>query len=144
MAGFSAITYAAAKSYVKASLRGLGAIAGKNCTIKETLPIKDGTNIVFEWTDNSGNSKTTSVIVKDGKDGIGILNVYLDTNNDLYIDLSDGTSIKAGHLTASGNLNPSNYYTKSEVENLVNKKIADAVLGGGIEYAEENDIDFLF
>ena len=44
-----------AKKYTEDSLNGVGALKGAPCTIKSTQAVTGGTQIVFEWTDNSGN-----------------------------------------------------------------------------------------
>lgn len=62
-------TLAAARTYTDDSLKGVGSVQGKNCTIQEIT--KEGTTntVVFGWTDDEGNVSTSEMIVEDGKDG---------------------------------------------------------------------------
>ena len=64
-----------AKKYVAESLDGLGALKGANCTIKSTTEKDDGVELVFEWVGNSGAIETTTVFVKNGEQGNGIVKV---------------------------------------------------------------------
>lgn len=63
-------TLAAARTYTDDSLKGVGSVQGKNCTIQEIT--KEGTTntVVFGWTDDEGNISTSEMIVEDGKDGV--------------------------------------------------------------------------
>lgn len=62
-------TLALAKSYTDETLKGVGAVQGKNCTIQEIK--KEGTTntVTFAWTDDEGNASTSTMIVEDGRDG---------------------------------------------------------------------------
>ena len=64
-----------AKKYVAKSLDGLGALKGANCTIKSTTEKDDGVELVFEWVGNSGAIETTTVFVKNGEQGNGVVKV---------------------------------------------------------------------
>lgn len=63
-------TLAIAKAYTDETLKGVGAVQGKNCTIQEIK--KEGTTntVTFAWTDDEGNVSTSTMIVEDGKDGV--------------------------------------------------------------------------
>lgn len=63
-------TLALAKAYTDDTLKGVGAVQGKNCTIQEIK--KEGTTstVTFAWTDDEGNVSTSTMIVEDGKDGV--------------------------------------------------------------------------
>ena len=59
-------TYGAARAYTEKSLLGLGALKGKNCTIK-SIDYENGVNIVtFEWTADNGVKDTGQLRIKDG------------------------------------------------------------------------------
>ena len=90
------IDIAAAKSYVRASLDGVGALAGKNAVIRSITKTGDTNTVTFEWTSNSGVVTTDTMVVKDGADGTSITNVSIDTNNHLIVTYSDSTTVDAG------------------------------------------------
>ena len=69
------VTYALSKKYTQKSLDGIGALKGANCTIKSTTPKDNGIEIVFEWTGVSGTKETTTILVKNGEQGNGIVKV---------------------------------------------------------------------
>lgn len=64
-----------AKKYTAESLDGLGALKGANCTIKSATEKDDGVELVFKWVGNSGAIETTTVFVKNGEQGNGIVKV---------------------------------------------------------------------
>ena len=59
-----------ANDYTEESLQGLGAIAGKNCTVSSITPIEGGNRVTFSYTLDNGTVKTSTMDVMDGKDGI--------------------------------------------------------------------------
>ena len=62
------VSYILAKKYTDNSIQGIsGVLAGKNCTIKSTSKTDGVTTIVFEWTADSGDTRTTSIEIKDGE-----------------------------------------------------------------------------
>ncbi len=62
------VSYILAKKYTDNSIQGIsGTLAGKNCTIKSTSKTDNVTTIVFEWTADSGDIRTTSIEIKDGE-----------------------------------------------------------------------------
>ena len=69
------VTYALSKKYTQKSLDGLGALKGANCTIKSTTEKDDGVELVFEWVGNSGAIETTTILVKNGEQGNGVVKV---------------------------------------------------------------------
>lgn len=130
------VTYAAAKSYVKSSLNGLGALKGKNCEIDSINTVGDENIITFKWTGDDGTIKTSSLTVKNGEAGLSIQSVDIDSKSHLIVTYSDGTTKDAGEIKAkvSGDL----YYTKSEVNALISTG------GSGSVTADDSDIDNLF
>ena len=59
-----------AKKYVAESLDGLGAVKGSPCIIKSATVTESGTEIVFEWTGNSGVKENKSIFIKNGTDSV--------------------------------------------------------------------------
>lgn len=74
-------TLSIVKKYVKNTLQGTGALAGKNVIISNISPIKNGNKITFSYTLDNGTTKTSSIDVRnglngnDGQDGTGITGV---------------------------------------------------------------------
>lgn len=95
-------TLAAARSYTKQSLIGIGALKGSAATVDSIVPITTptgttGNRVTFKWTANDG--VTTQTATMDVMDGISITNVVIDpTNNHLKITLSDGTVEDCGEI----------------------------------------------
>lgn len=69
MAGFSALTYAAAKTYTDQTVEGGGALKGKNCTVDSITDITGGHRVTFKWTLDNGTVQTGTMDVMDGVDG---------------------------------------------------------------------------
>ena len=69
------ITYILSKKYTNDSLDGIGAVKGAPCRISKIEPIEGGNKITFAWTSNSGVESTSTLIVKDGEQGNGIVKV---------------------------------------------------------------------
>ena len=70
---------AIAKSYIKKSLEGVGALKGAPCTIKSIAEVDGGQKVTFEWTGTSGTKQTSEMIVKNG-----VSIPSLDENGVLY------------------------------------------------------------
>lgn len=63
---FDVISYVLSRKYVKESLKGLGALKGAPCKIKNVVH-QDGVNtITFEWEGNDGTKRETTISVYDG------------------------------------------------------------------------------
>ena len=56
----------ASKSYTKESLKGLGALKGKNCIVESIVEVEGGNEVTFSWTADDGTAKKDKMIVKDG------------------------------------------------------------------------------
>lgn len=69
------------KSYVNATLVGMGALKGANCRIQSITKTGDTNTVTFVWTDTDGTDKTSTMEVTDGEqgatgaDGVGIANI---------------------------------------------------------------------
>lgn len=101
-------------------------IKGLTSGIKST--VVDGTTVVF--TMNDGSQVTMSFPVPaDGKDGVGIIDVEVDSDNCLICTLSDGSTINAGKITTSGgSASLDDYYTKEETDALITETTANKFL----------------
>jgi len=54
---------AIAKSYVRQSLAGAGALKGKNCTIQSITEVTGGSEIVFAWALDDGTAQTSTLFI---------------------------------------------------------------------------------
>jgi len=97
-----ASTYVLCQAYVKASLIGLGALKGASATIKSIVETDEGNVVTFEWTATDGVTKRTStMLVRNGGEGISVTNATINTSGHLIFTLSNGTTIDAGAITAT-------------------------------------------
>ena len=64
-------TLALARSYVKQSLNGVGALKGNPCRIKKIEELDEYNLVTFAWTDNSGTERTSIMKVKNGTSSEG-------------------------------------------------------------------------
>ena len=69
------VTYALSKKYVAKSLDGLGALKGANCVIESVETVPEGNRVTFSWTGISGTKETTTILVKNGEQGNGVVKV---------------------------------------------------------------------
>ena len=69
------VTYALSKKYVAKSLDGLGALKGANCVIESVDTVPEGNRVTFSWTGTSGTKETTTILVKNGEQGNGVVKV---------------------------------------------------------------------
>lgn len=61
-------SYILSKSFTTKSIEGIsGTLAGKNATIESTSKVDGVTTVVFKWTADNGDTRTTSIQVKDGE-----------------------------------------------------------------------------
>ena len=57
------------KSYISATLVGMGAQKGAPCTVKSVVDEAPTHTITLEWTDEEGEKHTKEVVLTDGADG---------------------------------------------------------------------------
>lgn len=69
------VTYALSKKYTKESLLGGGAVVGKNVTISSITETDDGNVVTFSYTLDNGTVKTSTMTVKNGEQGNGVVKV---------------------------------------------------------------------
>lgn len=139
-----------AKSYVKQSLQGAGAIVGKNVQVSKIEPIKNGNKVTFTYTLDNGTLQNSYLEVMNGEKGDSVTAASIDETGILSFTLSNGEKIVAGKITIdAGNVNLENYYTKEqtdkkfvqlmELDNLIFKKIEEV-----FEIATNEEIKSIF
>ena len=74
-------TLAAAMGFTKATVEGVGALAGKPCQIQSITDITGGKRVTFLWVDNSDVEHTSTMDVMNGEKGADG-NDYVLTNQD--------------------------------------------------------------
>ena len=142
------VTYALSKKYVAKSLDGLGALKGANCTIKSTTPKDNGTEIVFEWTGISGTKETTTILVKNGEQGNGIIKVEKIKTVDLVdtyrMTFDDGSTfeyeVANGDSSLGGKINiiRVNGVELPVIDKTVDIEIPEYIYIGNTEPTDEN------
>lgn len=96
-----AATYVLCQAYVRKTAEGLGAVRGKPCTIQSIVETDEGNVVTFKWTGDSGTVQTTTMLVKNGEEGISVTNATINTSGHLIFTLSNGTTIDAGAITVT-------------------------------------------
>lgn len=96
-----AATYVLCQAYVRKTADGLGAVKGKPCTIQSIIETDEGNVVTFKWTGDSGTVQTTTMLVKNGEEGISVTNATINTSGHLIFTLSNGTTIDAGAITVT-------------------------------------------
>ena len=144
---FSASTYALAKKYTDKTVEGLGAIKGANCVVKETKTVDGGTEVTFEWT---GTKETTTILVKNGEQGNGIVKVEKIKTVDLVdtyrMTFDDGSTfdyeVVNGGGSGSGKIDiiKVNGVELPVVDKAVDIEIPDYIYIGNTEPTDENII----
>lgn len=98
------ITYALSKSYVAKTADALGAVRGAPCKIKNIEETADGNIVTFEWKGDSGATQQRTMLVKDGVQGISIVNATVTAQGHLILTLSDNTIVDCGVVTGDAQL----------------------------------------
>ena len=128
------ITLATAKTYVKESLQGAGAIVGKNVQVSKIEPIIGGNKVTFTYTLDDGTQKNSYLEVMNGEKGDSVTSASINNDGILSFTLSNGKTLQAGKIAIEASIiNLENYYTKDqtdnkfvrsiELDNLIAKKI---------------------
>lgn len=97
------VTYALSKKYTDKTAEGLGALKGADCIVKSITENDDNVTVTFEWTGTGGTKETSVMTVPKGEDGVSVSNAYIDENQELIIELSDGTEKNTGKLPVMKN-----------------------------------------
>ena len=109
-----AATYVLCQAYVRKTADGLGAVKGKPCTIQSIIETDEGNVVTFKWTGDSGTVQTTTMLVKNGEEGISVTNATINTSGHLIFTLSNGTTIDAGAITVTDKFPESFVTTESQ------------------------------
>lgn len=137
-----------AKKYVAESLDGLGALKGANCVVKETKTVDGGTEVTFEWTGTSGTKETTTILVKNGEQGNGVVKVEKIKTVDLVdtyrMTFDDGSTfdyeVANGDSSLGGKINiiRVNGVELPVVDKTVDIEIPEYIYIGNTEPTDEN------
>lgn len=101
---------------------------GKNAQVAKIEPIVGGNRITFLYYDDSNTQQLASVDIMNGEDGTSVTSATIKDGNELILSMSDGTEVSAGVISIqSDNLTLDNYYTKEEVEQLIENKITERI-----------------
>ena len=96
-----ASTYVLCQAYVRKTAEGLGAVRGKPCTIQSIIETDEGNVVTFRWVGNTGTVQTSTMLVRNGGEGISVTNATINTSGHLIFTLSNGTTIDAGAITVA-------------------------------------------
>lgn len=111
-----------ARTYTDDTANSLGSVKGAPCTIKSTTELNNGIVVVFEWTGTNGATQTSSIFVKNGKDGVdgkSVVKANIDELNNLTFELSDGSKINVGTIkTIKGDDGSTPMFTIGDVTTL--------------------------
>ena len=122
----SIFTLASGKSYSNQMALGIG-----NMRV-------EGTTVYFTISETGEEVSVTLPTPEPGKDGISIVDVDVNKDNQLICTMSDGSKIVAGEITIdSSKLNLDNYYNKNQSDELYLHK-------GDIEAITSEEIKALF
>lgn len=89
----SITAYVLSQSYTDASIVGLGAVKGANCTIDNVVTNPDGTTtMTFKWTGTDGSTKTTDVVIPQGEQGKSVSSMDI-VDGKLIITMDDGSTL---------------------------------------------------
>lgn len=130
------------RTYVNATLVGMGAQKGANCRIQSITKSGDTNTVVFAWTDTDGVTKTSDMEVvdgtdgTDGTDGVGIVSIEKTSTSGLVdtytITLSDDSTYDFTVTNGSGGGGSSNLSDLDDVN------LTDLASGQTLAWDTEN------
>ena len=142
------VTYALSKKYVAKSLDGLGALKGANCVIESVETVPEGNRVTFSWTGISGTKETTTILVKNGEQGNGVVKVEKIKTVDLVdtyrMTFDDGSTfeyeVANGDSSLGGKINiiKVNGVELPVVDKTVDIEIPEYIYIGNTEPTDEN------
>ena len=142
------VTYALSKKYVAKSLDGLGALKGANCVIESVDTVPEGNRVTFSWTGISGTKETTTILVKNGEQGNGIVKVEKIKTVDLVdtyrMTFDDGSTfeyeVANGDSSLGGKINiiRVNGVELPVIDKTVDIEIPEYIYIGNTEPTDEN------
>lgn len=123
--------YALSKSYVDATLQGLGALAGKNCTVNSITPINGGNQITFAYTLDDGTQQTSTLDVLDTY-GIALKNGFTGTEKE-WVESLKGSNGKTPDIRINAN---GNWFING-IDTNVNAKGEKGETGSGFKVTKQ-------
>ena len=142
------VTYALSKKYVAKSLDGLGALKGANCVIESVDTVPEGNRVTFSWIGISGTKETTTILVKNGEQGNGVVKVEKIKTVDLVdtyrMTFDDGSTfeyeVANGDSSLGGKINiiRVNGVELPVVDKTVDIEIPEYIYIGNTEPTDEN------
>lgn len=143
-----AVTYALCKKYIKDSMLGGGAVVGKNVTISSITETDDGNVVTFSYTLDNGTVKTSTMTVKNGEQGNGVVKVEKIKTVDLVdtyrMTFTDGSTfdyeITNGDSSLGGKIDTVkvNGVELPVIDKAVDIEIPEEVYIGNTEPTDEN------
>lgn len=137
-----------AKKYVAESLDGLGALKGANCVIESVETVPEGNRVTFSWTSISGTKETTTILVKNGEQGNGVVKVEKIKTVDLVdtyrMTFDDGSTfeyeVANGDSSLGGKINiiRVNGVELPVIDKTVDIEIPEYIYIGNTEPTDEN------
>lgn len=140
--------FALANGYTDETVKGGGALKGKNCTIEKTEVVEGGSIVTFKWTLDDGTVQTSELFVEKGDTGYSIVGATFNSSGKLVIELSNGTFLPPVSMPttsvevskAEGNILEQKidgmYVPATDVSNFVEKE-----LNKGLSTNDYNDIE---
>lgn len=142
------ISYALSKKYTQKSLDGLGALKGSNCVITKTEVTDKGTEITFEWKSYNDAKETTTILVKNGEQGNGVVKVEKIKTVDLVdtyrMTFDDGSTfeyeVANGDSSLGGKINiiKVNGVELPVIDKTVDIELPEYIYIGNTEPTDEN------
>ena len=137
-----------AKKYVAKSLDGLGALKGANCVIESVETVPEGNRVTFSWIGISGAKETTTILVKNGEQGNGVVKVEKIKTVDLVdtyrMTFDDGSTfeyeVANGSSSGSGKIDiiKVNGVELPVIDKTVDIEIPEYIHIGNTEPTDEN------
>ena len=90
--------FALSKKYTEETAEEFGGLKGASCQIQSIAAITGGNRITFLWENTSGATRTSTMDVMDGEDGLSIVSATIGADDHLILTLSNGTTLDAGEI----------------------------------------------
>ena len=134
--------YVLGKKYTDETAIEFGGLKGASCQIQGIAAITGGNRITFLWENTAGDTRTTTMDVMDGEDGLYVVDATITASGHLILTLSDGSLLDAGEIPSAAIAEDVLYSNESHPE-ITNVKLAlDLALNQSAEdisYTNEDD-----